>query len=123
MTPRRKRYAKTLAWSNNLAKSLAMNVLKDPDTWCWLVAGVGKVILYELKLLCSSRIQSIQRAKDEETIRKFPWDKIIEEMADHCPTLMNLLLVSTKTSPAKPTQKYIICAVICMLCKFRCRSM
>ena len=123
MTPTRKRYAKALARSNNIAKSMAANVLKDPAARYWLVQGLGKVILYELKLLCSNRVQSVQRAKDEKSISHFPWDEMIKEMTDHCPMLVNLLLVSTETRPAKSNQKYIICAIICMLCKFRCRSM
>ena len=65
-TPKRKKYGKLLARSHNPSKGLAMQVLKDTKAREWIVKGIGKILRFELKQLCSMHVTSIQRSKDKE---------------------------------------------------------
>ena len=48
---------------------LALSILKDKNSWPWIVKGVGKVLLFELKHLCSIKVNSVLRRKDNESIK------------------------------------------------------
>ena len=122
-TPKRKKYGKLLARSHNPSKSLAIQVLKDTEASKWIVKGIGKVLRFELKQLCSIRVNSVQRSKDKEHLRDFPWEDIVRECLEHCPVLANLLLASTATKKVHPNQKNVLCMITCVLSKFHCSKM
>lgn len=115
---KQKKYAKVVARSGDLSKSLAIQTLKDPDAYPWLVKGIGTVVNYELQQLCSNH-GSIQRSKEKGSVENFPWDDIAKEAVEHCPTLTSLLLASTTTKAQRTNRKYLFCAIMCMLSKYR----
>ena len=117
-TPKRKKYVQLLARCGNTAKSLATAVLKDPDVCKLLVAGIGKIIKFEVKTLCTDGVNSIQRSADKEDIVKFPWKKVMEEAIEHCPMLLSFLFASTATKGIRSNQLYFISTIVCMLSKF-----
>ena len=60
LTPKRKKYGQILGRSSSSSKCSAMQALKDPEAQKWLVKGVGKVVQFEVKKLCSDRVNSLQ---------------------------------------------------------------
>lgn len=103
---------------------LALSILKDKNSWPWIVKGVGKVLLFELKHLCSIKVNSVLRRKDNESIKRFPWEIIVNEVAKNCPTLTALLLSCTTTRKSTLiNQKFIVVVIVSILSKFRCSAM
>ena len=82
---------KLLARSKDSSKSLAIRVLKNPKSLPWILKGIGKIIIYELKKLCSKSSNSLLRSKEKEHIHTFPWEALYEEFCSHCPTLVSFL--------------------------------
>lgn len=64
----------------------------------YLATGIGKRVHYEIKTLCSKRVNSVQRSQDKDDIVSFPWTSVIEEARVHCPTLYNVLHLCTVTN-------------------------
>ena len=100
-----------------------MKVLKDPKARPWIVKGIGKIVEYEIKKLCSDSTNSVQRSKRKQNICNFPWASIRSEIMEYCPTLYSLLLSSTTTKAIRHNQMHVISVVVCMLCKFRRSNM
>ena len=115
---RNKKYAKAIVRSKNPSKSLALQVLKDPAAYPWLLKGIGLMLRYEVKKLCSNKVNLIQRSKASGS---FPWEDIFEEANVNCPTLTNLLLALTSTKSLRGNRVYLVCAIIRML--YRCSRM
>jgi L1 cell adhesion molecule like protein len=122
-TPRRKKYGKILARSQNSSKSIAVELLKDDDGRKWVTNGIKNILKYELKQLCSKKVNSIQASKDPSVLSDFPWVKIVDEGLRYCPTLLSFLFECTKTKHEKPNRLYFIGTILCMLAKFRNSSM
>ena len=97
-----------------------MQALKDPEAQKWLVKGVGKVVQFEVKKLCSDRVNSLQQSNSEDHIANFPWNKLFFEITENCPTLLSLLLhvTSTKRETKRVRQNNLTVVVVCMLSKF-----
>ena len=123
MTPKRKKYAKALARSRNSSKSIAIDALKDGEGRKWITAGIGKVVKYELQLLCSDRASSVQQSQNRDDVTNFPWKGVIEECAKYCPTLWSILISCTTTKTERSNQLYFVAAIVCMLSKFRSSRM
>ena len=133
-TPKRKSFVRKISRSGDTAKSVARAALSDPDVMKYLAAGFGKQIKFEIKRLCTARVNSIQKSSDRRHVIQFPWVTIIEEAKEHCPSLLTLLYASTKTEMLRfgcmpvcvisfylcyrPNHLQFLCAVICLLSKF-----
>ena len=103
---------------------MVKEVLKDTQCNKWLIVGVGKILQAEIKKLCSDNVSSIQRSKDHEVIRLFPWKKVIEEEVTHCPMLFSLLLSCFKKDAKRVnSDMQIVSSIICMLAKRRFSKM
>ena len=85
--------------------------------------GMGKAISYEIKTLCSNRVNSVLKSKDRLHLSKFPWTDVVNEIIEHCPLLFSLLFATTKTKAEKPSRLNFICAIVCMLAKFHNSNM
>ena len=97
-----------------------MQVLKDLNTRKWLICGFGKMLRYELKVLCSDKVGSIQ---SKDSLPNFPWRMVLEEAMEHCPTLFSLLFENTAIKKVRPNQLHVVSVIICMLCKYHHSSM
>jgi hypothetical protein len=97
--------------------------LTDNHARKWLIQGIGKILHYEIKKLCSNEVSSVIQSKSNEHIHNFPWMQMFKECSLYCPTLQTLLLISTKTKTARKNQLHVISVVICMLAKFHCSNM
>jgi L1 cell adhesion molecule like protein len=123
LNKRHKKYAKAVARCANPSKSIVLQALKDPVAYPYLVKGIGKMIHYEIKQLCSDKADSVQRSKEKKNIADFPWDAIVTEAGQYCPTLTNLLQAATTTKASNKNRKYVFCTIVCILSKFRRSSM
>ena len=97
-TPKRKSFIRTISRCHNLAKSIAHAALNDPEVMKYLAAGLGSQIKYEVKRLCSERVNSIQRSLDCDNVVNFPWSTIMEEAKEHCPLLLKFIYADTTTT-------------------------
>lgn len=88
-----------------------------------MIKGIGSLLRYEVKKLCSQNVNSIQRSKESGSIHNFPWDEILKEAKRNCPTLTKLLIAVSTTKTPRRNQMYLISTIICMLCKHRCSRM
>ena len=103
---------------------LALSILKDKNSWPWIVKGVGKVLLSKLKHLCSIKVNFVLRRKDNESIKRFPWEIIVNEVVKNCPTHTALLLSCTTTRKSTlMNQKFIVVVIVSILSKFKCSAM
>ena len=100
-----------------------MQALKDSEAWKWIIGGVGKIVLYNIKKLCLDQVNSVLKSKKKEDICDFPWCEILDECLKHYLTLLSLLLKSTTTKTTRQNQAHFVCAVICMLAKFHRSNM
>ena len=103
----------------------ALSILKDKNSWPWIVKGVGKVLLFELKHLCSIKVNSVLRRKDNKSIKRFPWEIIVNEVAKNCPTLYctSSVMYNYQKELQLINQKFIVVVIISILSKFRCTAM
>uniref|UniRef100_A0A1X7STZ8 Uncharacterized protein n=1 Tax=Amphimedon queenslandica TaxID=400682 RepID=A0A1X7STZ8_AMPQE len=108
-TPKRKSFIRTISRCQNSAKSIARVALKDPDVMKYLAAGLGRQIKFEVKSLCSERVDSIQRSSDNDDIVNFPWATIIEEAKEHFPLLLKFISAATTTRNIRPNRSKFIC--------------
>ena len=122
MPKNRKKYAKALARSGNPSKSIAVEALKDVEARKWITLGIGKIVNYELKLLCSDEANSILRSQSKADIAEFPWKKVIDECTKYCPTLW-MILMSCTAKATRSSKLQFLAAIICMLAKFRSSRM
>ena len=55
----------------------------------------------------------------------FPWEDVLREAKQSCPTLTGILQTGISRKKARHTsnESHLICVIVCMLCKFRCSSM
>jgi hypothetical protein len=123
LSPKVKKIGKILARSTNKYKCLANESLKNENIRQWVIIGIGKLLQYELKKICSDNANSILQSKDKEHISKLPWNEILAEIVKYCPTLFFLLTKCTTTSHSKFNQQHLVCTIVCMLCKFRRSNM
>ena len=96
-TPRRKKFVRTISRATDSAKSIARVALKDKEVLKYFAVGMGKLLKYELKTLCSRNVDSVLRSCDQSDIINFPWNEVLKEVNEHCPLLMSLLNASTAT--------------------------
>ena len=72
--------------------------------------------------MCSDNTGSSQRSKDKKQTSDFPWQNVLQEVKEHCSTLVGILQTCTVTK-SKRNNAHIICAIVCMLCTFRWSNM
>ena len=49
------------------------------------------IVLYELQTLCSDNTGSSQISKDKKHTSEFPWQNVLQEVKEHCSTLLTNL--------------------------------
>ena len=101
--------------------SVALECVKDKKTQKHVVAAVGRIIKKEIKELCSSRVKSMQRSHDSNTLKQFNWDAIVDEANKHAPNLTLILMECTRSGrkKSKAEQKSIVGLCLSLLCKHR----
>ena len=58
--------------TGNSAKSIAQAALSDSEAMRYLATGIGKRVHYEVRTLCSKRVNSVQGSQDKDDIVSFP---------------------------------------------------
>ena len=122
-TPVSKHSVKHLARSKDPSKSLAIRVLKNKKSMTWMVKGLGKIIRYEFKKLCSKKCNSLLRSRHKELIHTFPWEGLYQEFSCHCPTLLSLLASAADSQSGRCNGERIVTMIVCILAKFRCSKL
>ena len=96
-TPRRKKFVRTISRATDSAKSIARVALEDKKVLKYVAVGMGKLLKYGLKTLCSRNVDSILRLCDRSDIINFPWIEVLKDVNEHCPLLLSLLNACTAT--------------------------
>ena len=90
LTTSRKKVGKVLA--RGTSQSVAVQCTRDLNSRRHVVEALGAITHSEIGKLCSERVQSVQRSKSAQSLKKFSWKSIINK-AEECPqsvTAVNL---------------------------------
>lgn len=91
------------------------------------MAALAQVIRQEIAKLCSSKVSSIQTSRDAKSLQGFSWDSLIDEATEHAPTLVQLLMESTKKGKKRQgsqgSQRILIGMCLSLLCRHRNQKM
>ena len=107
-------------------KSLASQCLCQPNCRLHVLDGIGRIVASEIKALCSLGFNSVLRSADVNDLKTFSWEKVLSEVKNCAPTLLQLLGSCTRPRIGRspnPNRKAIISLCICILCRCRCPSM
>ena len=117
MTPSRESDVKSTARGN--WKAVVKRNMKIPMRRDYIVGCVGRIIVYELRVLCSDKYSSILTNHGAEQITNFHWDHVIDEAKEAMPVLLKLLSMSMKTRTERDNANAIIGLIISILAKQR----
>ena len=86
-------------------------VLENPSLRHHVVDEVAKEIRKEIKKLCSRKHDSILRMKTKPALENFLWERILDELQLHAPTLITLL---RNCLPKSKSTSATVSPAICM---------
>ena len=99
--------------------SIVNHCLKDAVVRKHVISKIGRLLQSEIAALCSYRSESVLRCQSNEQILSFEWERVIREMQEHAPTLLNLLHSATHTRRTRPNRDSVIAMCTVMMCKLR----
>ena len=117
MTPRRRRICRPLARGSRSA--FARKCLSDRTMRNFIVKGLGRCLQQEVARLCSDDTVSTLRSKASDSLKKFTWEKLLDEVRELAPTLFKFLQSCTKTRKPRRNQDAIIGVLVAIMCKHR----
>ena len=123
LTPSRKPIGKALFHGSRF--SIIKQCFRDAKLHSIVVKNMCKLLRQEIRGLCSlkSNPNSVLRYSSNSLLPLFSWTKLITEMAEHFPVLLQLL--TALTSFTKTRKEYPHCIIgMCtaILCKYRCSN-
>lgn len=117
LTPSRKPIGKAVARGSRL--SIASQCLNDEGVSKHVIKKICKIVHSEMEALCSDRVDSTLKHHSREELLSFSWGKIYDEMRQHAPTLLEILLAATATRCARPNREAVISLCSAVICKLR----
>lgn len=117
MTPSRKGICKTIARRSHSA--LARRCLENSEIRKYILKGVSQLLKREIAVLCSDSIESVLRDKSNDALKSFKWKTLVNELSNHCPSLLTILRHCTKFPNIKSQQEAVIGVIVAILCKNR----
>ena len=123
LTPSRKGLGKAVAHGSK--ESVEKRCLEDPITNKYLFEFIGLKLRRELRSMVSDSTNSLLQSKSAEDMNLFSWSRVLEELAQHAPTLLFILRACVKTKTVKKATTSIIgaCAVILLKQRYNKMSM
>ena len=75
----------------------------------------------EVQALCSDRVDSTLKHHSRDELITFQWSNIYDELRQHTPILLEILLAATATRCPRPNREALISMSQCaaMICKLR----
>ena len=116
LTPRSRKIEKCVARGSK--KAIIDQCFKDPTTRIHLEKKLGSVLHSEVKAMCSDKVNSVLRSNNG-SLKNFKWDKVMSEMKEHAPTLLNILLSCTRTKYSRKNRTAVVCFVAAILFQLR----
>jgi len=104
-------------------KGVVEECFADPEVRGYIIQKISRTVRYEIKVMCSMRVQSVLRKKNNEALKSFNWHTYISEIEANAPTLYQILLVSTKTKQPRLNQMGVIGMCTAILLKLWCSKM
>ena len=117
LTPSRKKMGKAIARGSRL--SIATQCLNDEDISKHVIKKVGRMVHSEIVALCSDRVDSTLKHHSRDELLNFKWGDIYDELQQHAPILLEILLAATATNCARPNREALISMCAAMICKLR----
>ena len=102
--------------------SIAKTVLNDPPLTTAILANVVARMKREMKKLCSLNFSSIHQWTDFASLKSFSWEKVVEELVAHAPTL-HAIVDGCIPRGDEARRNAIIGIVVSIFLKARNRSM
>ena len=121
LTPSRKGLGKAIAHGSK--NSVAKRCLEDPITNKFLFEFIGLKLRRELRSVVSDSTNSLLWSKSAEDMKLFSWSRVLDELAQHAPTLVFILRACLKTKTVKKDTTSIIGACAVILLKHRYNKM
>ena len=116
-TPRSRHIGKSIARGSK--KAMIDHCFEDPVSRHYIMRKLGRLVNAEVRAMCSDPVKSVLQSKDSDYLKEFKWDHVLDEMKEHAPTLLSILLSSTKTRHPRNNRAATICWVASILFKFR----
>lgn len=117
LTPSRKRMGKAVARGSRI--SIANQCLNDEDISKHVIKKICRMVRAEMEVMCSDKVDSTLKHHSREELLSFSWEKIYNEMQQHAPTFLEILLAATATRCPRPNQEAVISMCSAMICKLR----
>ena len=89
----------------------------------YLFEFIGLKLRRELRNMVSDSTNSLLRSKSAEDMQLFSWSRVLDELAQHAPTLLFILRACVKTKTVKKDTTSIIGACAVILLKHRYNKM
>ena len=105
--------------SQGKIRSVVRFALKDHTMKCRRIAEVGRIMSNELRLLCSSKFNSILLETSQTALKFFSWETVWQEMAKATPVILSLLQVCIPKHASLERVKPVVCMCAPILAKFR----
>ena len=71
----------------------------------------------EVQGLCSDRVDSTLKHHSRDELITFQWSNIYDELQQHTPILLEILLTATATRCPRPNREALISMCAAMICK------
>lgn len=107
--------------------SVAVQATNDQRTRKHVISTLSKLIQKDIKNLCSVKVNSLQRSRNANMFKQFNWGDVIDEAAQHSPTLLQLLTALTgrgnRSAASDKRQDVVVGMLISILCRHRNANM
>ena len=115
LTPSRKYAAKSIARGSK--KAVAEHMMKDTACRPYIIECVAREVRKEIKSISSTETPSCFRATSPKDLRKFQWQKVLNELESKAPTLVSVLRGITRTRKPRKNWNEVVCMCAAIILK------
>lgn len=99
--------------------SLASLSFSDPDTRKYILKVIRREVAEEVRLMCSSRTNSVLKNQDPKCLETFQWDLLDQEVSQCAPLLRAVLRAATTTRSPRSNTVAVCGMCTAMICMHR----
>ena len=96
--------------------SIATQCLNDEDVSKHIIKKVCRMVRSEMEVLCSDRVDSALKHHSRDELINFKWSNVYDELRQHAPILLEILLAATATHCPRPNREALISMCAAMIC-------
>ena len=102
-------------------KSVVDDCFSGPTLFKFVKKKIGSLLKYEIKLMCSNKVQSVLHSTSScSNLKKFNWNNIMDELKANAPILLHNILTSCIPSKNANFQATIcVCSSLIFYSHFR----